>query len=118
MESQKKVADASEQPFVNRLATISKLVMEHHEDQFGRLSWCRLATKLGEEVGELQGAIIRDTEKRDGRPWRNEMFSEIQDVLTVLHVMAARMGEELSRAADDAGQYFLTRKFTNVEKCD
>lgn len=118
MEPQTTPPDASDHAVVNRLRDISTLVREHHEEQFGRVSWCRLATKLGEEVGELQGAIIRDTEKRDGRAWRNEMFAEMQDVLTVLHVMAARMGDELSKASDDAGEYFITREFKNLEKCD
>lgn len=97
---------------------LSEQVREHHEQQFGRVSWERLATKLGEEVGELQGAIIRDTERRDGRRWRNEMFLEMQDVLTVLHVIAARIGADLGQTADEAGRFFLTREFTNIEKCE
>ena len=103
---------------VTRLRTISSLVSEHHEEQFGMVSWERLAVKLGEEVGELQGAIIRDTERRDGVAWKNKMFAELEDVLTVLHVMAARMGEELSGVSDGAGKYFLSREFKNIQKCD
>lgn len=105
-------------PTVCRLASISKLVADHHRDQFGDVSWLRLATKLGEETGELQGAIIRDTESRDGRRWLNEIYSELQDVLVVLHVMTSRMGEELSKVSDDAGEHFSKREFHNITKCD
>lgn len=114
----RKLLSAIEKPSRVETRALSKEVRIHHEEQFGRLDWCRLAAKLAEETGELSGAIIRDTERRDGRPWKNEIYAELQDVLTVLHVMAARMGEELNKTANEAGEYFLTREFNNVERAN
>lgn len=88
----------------------------HHESQFGAVDWCRLGIKLGEESGELQGKIIRFSEKRDGKDWRPEMLSELKDVLTVLHVIASRLEKDLNDLSSEAAEYFVTRDFPNIEK--
>jgi NTP pyrophosphatase (non-canonical NTP hydrolase) len=95
---------------------MSEQVREHHEKWFGRLSMCRIAAKLGEEAGELQGAIIRDTERRDGRSWQPEIRHELRDVLIVLHVIASRMGKDLVEMAEDGRDYFVSSEFHNIER--
>ena len=98
--------------------SITKAVAKHHEQQFGRLGWLRLVVKLTEEVGEFAGAVNRDIERRDDRSWREEAYQELQDVLTVLHVIANRMGDDLNVISSQAGKRFLEREFPNVTKAD
>jgi NTP pyrophosphatase (non-canonical NTP hydrolase) len=98
--------------------SITKAVARHHENQFGRLGWMRLVAKLTEEIGEFAGAVNRDIERRDGRSWREEAFQELQDVLTILHVVANRMGDDLNVISSQAGERFLERQFPNVTKAD
>jgi phosphoribosyl-ATP pyrophosphohydrolase len=96
----------------------SQLVARHHAEQFGQVDLTRLAAKLGEETGETIGAVIRHTEQRDGRSWEPEIKSELMDVLTVAHVLAARIGCNLCDLSDSAAVRFTSRLFTNVQKID
>lgn len=95
---------------------ISDRVAVHHLEQFGLVDWARLAAKLGEESGELQGAIVRQLEQRDGRQWTTEIHKELLDVLTVLHVVASRLDLELSDQTEVAAEAFLARRWNNVTK--
>lgn len=92
----------------------SEQVERHHARQFGQVGLGRLAVKLGEECGELQGAVVRELERRDRRSWKPEIRSEMQDVLTVLHVIASRLGLDLQAEADEAASRFLDRRWPNV----
>ena len=98
------------------MKTLSNFVAEHHAEQFGPVPLDRLCTKLYEETGELAGGIIRHLEQRNGADWLPHIRRELGDVLTVLHVIADRLGLDLVDAAEDAAEYFITREFNNISK--
>lgn len=100
------------------MKTDAQRVASHHVDQFGPVCIERLCTKLSEEVGELCGAVIRDTEFRDSRHWYLEVGMELQDVLTVLMVIADRYGIDFETASRDAAEKFLDREFLDIIKID
>lgn len=89
-----------------------------HADRFGPVNITRLTTKLAEEVGEFCGAVVRDEEQRDGRSWLPEAVYELRDVLTVLHVIANRLGIELDAVSHDSVRFFQSRgPMLNITKC-
>ena len=89
--------------------TTSTDVLRHHREQFGDSTIHQVVTKLLEEAGELSGAITRHTEFRDGRSWKMDVRLEIQDVLIVLEVIAARFGSDIESLLVDGRNRFLSR---------
>lgn len=92
------------------------LVIDHHREQFGSVTLERLGVKLGEEAGEVCGALIRHLELRDGRSWDSEVAREIGHVATVLRVICSRLGRRLEDVINEGDSEFLRRKWRNVER--
>lgn len=63
-------------------------VRAHHRNQFGLQPLPVRALKLCEEAGEVAGAVMRHVTERDGKDWRAEIESEIQDVLVTLMTLS------------------------------
>jgi len=87
----------------------------HHNRQFGDKSLADRALKLGEEAGELQGAVVRHTERRDGREWLYEIEEEAGDVYIVLLNLLDKAGLDANGVFADAEDRFLAREW-NVDK--
>ncbi len=68
------------------------LVDSHHTQQFGVKSATAKALKLAEEVGEVAGAVVRHTERRDGREWVTEAGDECGDVFVALLGLMSKLG--------------------------
>ena len=94
-----------------RLRFLQEQVSAHHQKQFGHVPLGRLAAKLGEESGEVLGAVIRHVELRDGRTWENEIAEEIGDVMVVLLNLCERFGLSLTEVIETATNGFLARSW-------
>ena len=84
-------------------------VGSHHKDQFNDAPLSFRGIKLGEEAGEVMGAIVRHLEGRDGRSWTGEIKSEIGDVIVVLAAICYKLDLSLSDIARDGVEKFLSR---------
>lgn len=109
------MADAIRREFMQP-ETRTVRATRHHLEQFGNVPIERLGMKLGEESGEVQGAMIRDCERRNGRPWIDEIKNEIRDVLTVLHVICGRNGWDFDDFVDSSVERFMARRWNTVRK--
>lgn len=83
----------------------------HARKQFGDRAVERIALKLGEETGEVLGALTRHLELRDGRTWDDEIKEEIGDVMVVLMVLCDKMGFSLQDIASKGIESFAAREW-------
>lgn len=88
-------------------------VAAHHQAQFGRVPLLLRAAKLGEESGEVLGAVVRHVQGRDGRSWHPEVESEIGDVYVVLLGLATLLGVSLEDLGRAAAERFLARTWNH-----
>lgn len=88
-------------------------VREHHRKQFGRPGMTVRALKLCEEAGEVAGAVIRHATHRDGRDWKEEVKSEIEDVLITLMTLSGdpELNLDFCDLIEDAAAKFCNRKW-------
>lgn len=77
-----------------------------HRNQFGAIDDRIVGCKLGEEAGEVQGALIKIAEQR---AFADELFDEIGDVLIVLTVLAERRGWDLTEIRRERFDYVSRR---------
>lgn len=88
-------------------------VAAHHLAQFGRVPLLLRAAKLGEESGEVLGAVVRHVQGRDGRSWHPEIEAEIGDVYVVLLGLADLLGLSLEDIGLAAAERFLARTWNH-----
>jgi NTP pyrophosphatase (non-canonical NTP hydrolase) len=72
--------------------TIEEEILEFANSQWGEKTWEGLGLKLGEEAGEVAGAIVKIPEKR---ATLEDLDLEVGDTLIVLSQIAARLGTTL-----------------------
>ena len=95
--------------------SITEQVGFHHWKEFGAVPLERIGMKLGEEAGELQGALVRLCEERDGEDWLPEVESELKDVLVVLIRIAYGFGWDVHELVQAAGVRFCERTWPGVK---
>lgn len=61
-------------------------------EQWGEKDWSGIGLKLGEEAGEIAGALVKIPE---GRASLEDLDDEVGDILIVLSQIAARRGTTL-----------------------
>ena len=88
---------------------------QHHDEQFGDKSLVQRGLKLGEEAGEVQGAIIRHDEQRDGRGWEPEIEAELGQLLIVIAATCHKLDLSMAQIATAAEEAFLSRRWNNID---
>jgi NTP pyrophosphatase (non-canonical NTP hydrolase) len=71
---------------------LEKEILEFATNNWGEKDLCGIGLKLGEECGEIQGAIVKIPE---GRATEQDLKDEIGDSLIVLSQLAAKMDTTL-----------------------
>lgn len=84
-------------------------IRAHGINQFGEKTLTAHALKLSEECGEVAGAVIRHSERRDGRGWLSELEHEVGDVLVTVAQVCAASGISMEQVARDSKERFLNR---------
>lgn len=91
----------------------TQMIGEHHREQFGDVEISWITTKLGEESGELQAAVLKHVLHGESS---NAIRQEIGDVLTVLAVIADRFGWDMDQLARESSISFCNRTWkTNAQ---
>ena len=94
---------------------VQRTVSAHHDRSFGDKPVVLRGLKLGEECGEVQGAIVRHLERRDDRSWLPDIVDELGDVVVVLLNICAKLDVSFSSVAEQGVANFLARDFGNID---
>lgn len=86
-------------------------VGKHHYDQFGHKTLANKGMKVGEECGELLGALVRYEEGRGGI---DKVRAEMGDVIVTLCALCSHLDLSLSDIADDGIRAFLNREWPDI----
>jgi NTP pyrophosphatase (non-canonical NTP hydrolase) len=93
------------------LTRLQERAAVHHQEQFGDPPVSIRSLKIGEEAGEVQGAIVRHLAKRDGRSWLPEVRSELGDLAVAMAMTAESLGISLEQAVVGGFARFLEREW-------
>lgn len=91
------------------LGELQARATSHHREQFGLPTLSVRGLKVGEEAGEVQGALVRHLSRRDGRSWSLELRSEIGDLMVATLMLANGLGMDLQTVTEEAVERFCSR---------